>query len=377
MNQALPQAGGTAGSSAGINAGRAAFLLPDMGGGGTERLTVELANGFAARGAQVDCVLMQARGEFLPLLDPAVRVVDLGVPRLRHVPGALRAYLKRETPDALLAAMWPLTSVAVLATRGLAKRPRLLLSDHCPLLEQYAQPLHTNLSLRLTAPLTYRAADGVIAVSQGLAQEMEQLAHLPKGSVQTIWNPIERPANSTWGAHVWDNLPRPHLLAMGKLKAEKNFALLIRAFAEFAAHAPGTLAIVGEGQERAALEALVGELGLDDRVVLPGFCATPGDWYAGADLFVLSSNFEGFGNVMVEAMHYGLPVVATDCPHGPAEALGGGRWGTLVPMNDPAALAKAMADALEAPSKPILQRARAGQFSATRAVDAYWQAMFP
>lgn len=373
MNGTLPQAGGTAGS----NAGHAVFLLPDMGGGGTERLTVELANGFAAKGARVDCVLKQARGEFLPLLDPAVRVVDLGVPRLRHVPGALRAYLKRETPDALLAAMWPLTSVAALATCGLAKRPRLMLSDHCPLLEQYAHPLRTNLSLRLTAPLTYRAADGVIAVSQGLAREMEQLAHLPRGSVQTIWNPIPLPARSDTGAAVWGDAPHPRVLCVGKLKAEKNFALAIRAFARLAAKGPGTLAIVGEGQERADLEKLVRDLGLEGRVLLPGFSKTAGDWYAGADIFVLTSDFEGFGNVMVEAMHCGLPVVATDCPHGPAEALGRGEWGTLVPMNDEAALAAAMAGAVAAPRDDARQRARAAEFSAKRAVDAYWQAMFP
>lgn len=373
MTETLPDAGGTAGS----NAGHAAFLLPDMGGGGTERLTVELANGFAARGAKVDCVLMQARGEFLPLLDPAVRVVDLAVPRLRHVPGALRAYLKREQPDALLAAMWPLTSVAALATRGLAKRPRLLLSDHCPLREQYARPLRTNLSLRLTAPMTYRAADGVIAVSQGLAREMEALAHLPHGSVQTIWNPIPPPACSDAGASVWGDAPAPRLLCVGKLKAEKNFALAIRAFARIAAKGPGTLAIVGEGQERAGLVAWVNQLGLEGRVLLPGFSKTAGDWYAGADLFVLTSDFEGFGNVMVEALHCGLSVVATDCPHGPAEALGRGEFGTLVPMNDEEALAAAMADALAAPRDQDRQRARAAEFSAKRAVDAYWQAMFP
>lgn len=364
-------------SDVGGNADHAAFLLPDIGGGGTERLTVELANGFAARGARVDCVLMQVRGEFLPLLDPAVRVVDLAVPRLRHVPGALRAYLKRETPDALLAAMWPLTSVAALATRGLAKRPRLLLSDHCPLLEQYARPLRTNLSLRLTAPLTYRMVDGVIAVSQGLAREMEQLARLPKGSVQTIWNPIPPPARSESGAVVWGDAPGPRVLCVGKLKAEKNFALAIRAFARLAAQGPGTLAIVGEGQERPGLEKLVRDFGLEGRVLLPGFSKTAGDWYAGADLFVLTSDFEGFGNVMVEAMHCGLPVVATDCPHGPAEALGRGEWGTLVPMNDEAALAAAMVRALEAPRDDARQRARAAEFSAARAVDAYWQAMFP
>lgn len=365
MSEALPQAG------------HAAFLLPDMGGGGTERLTVELVNGFAARGARADLVVMKAKGEFLPLVDPAVRLFDLGCSRLRQVPAALRSYLKRETPDALLAAMWPLTSAAALAAIGLRQRPRLLLSDHCPLTEQYARPLRTNLSLRLTVPLTYRMADRVIAVSQGLAREMEHLAHLPQGSVQTIWNPIPPPAHSPIGASVWGEAPRPRLLCVGKLKAEKNLPLAIRAFARIAAQGPGTLAIVGEGQERPALEALVRELGLEGRVLMPGFSQTAGDWYSGADLFVLTSDFEGFGNVMVEAMHCGLPVVATDCPYGPAEALGGGAFGTLVPMNDVAALARGMTEALAGPRDEERQRARAAEFSAERAVEAYWQAMFP
>jgi glycosyltransferase involved in cell wall biosynthesis len=355
----------------------AAFLLPDMGGGGTERLTVELANGFAARGARVDCVLMQARGEFLPLLSPLVRVVDLNVPRLRHVPGALRSWLRAERPDALLAAMWPLTSAAIVAATGLKHRPRLFLSDHCPLREQYAAPLRTSLSLRLSVPLTYRRADGIIAVSQGLAKEMAGLAHVPTGRVRTILNPVSAPALSAKGAAVWGDAPGPRLLAVGKLKPEKNFALLISAFARFAASRPGTLVIVGEGQERRELEGLIARLGLEGRVLMPGFCATVGDWYAGADLFVLSSNYEGFGNVMVEAMHFGLPVVATDCPHGPAEALGGGRWGALVPCGDEAALAKAIGKALGHPADRDAQRARAAEFSAERAVDAYWQAMFP
>lgn len=355
----------------------AAFVLPDLTGGGTERLTLALADGFARRGAKTDLVLMSRHGELLDLVPAGVRVVDLGGSRLRHVPGALRAYLKRETPDALLAAMWPLTSAAAIATAGLAKRPRLLLSDHCPLLEQYARPWRTNLWLRLTAPLTYRMADRVIAVSEGLAREMEQLALLPQGSVQTIWNPIPPPARSDAGAAIWGDAPHPRVLCVGKLKAEKNFALAIRAFALLAAKGPGTLAIVGEGQERSELEGLVRELGLEGRVLLPGFSKTAGDWYSGADIFVLTSDFEGFGNVMVEAMHCSLPVVATDCPHGPAEALGRGEWGTLVPMNDEAALADAMAKALEAPRNEAGQRARAAEFSAGRAVDAYWQAMFP
>lgn len=357
--------------------GHAAFLLPDMGSGGAERLTVELANGFAERGAHVDCVLMAAQGEFLPLLDPRISVIDLTAPNLRNVPAALRRYLREAKPDTLLAAMWPLTSVAAIGTLGLSGRPRMVFSDHCSLREQYAGPLPRYLTMRATMPVTSYLADHVIAVSDGLANEVAKLAFLPRHKVQTIWNPVGTPLCSKAVKKVWGTAPGPRLLAVGRLKQQKNFPLLLRAFARFAAERKGTLAIVGEGEERPNLETLIAGLGMQERILLPGFTTTPGDWYAGADLFVLPSDYEGFGNVVVEALHAGLRIVATDCRHGPAEILGHGQWGALTPVGDEAALAAALAQALDAPHDPEAQKQRAAEFSVAAAVEAYWQAMFP
>lgn len=353
---------------------RIAFLLPDLRGGGTERLTVDLACGFRQRGFEVDLVLLSKQGEFLDQAPAGSRIIDLSAPRLRHALLPLRRYVVAERPAALVAAMWPLTSIAVLATAGLRKSPRILVSDHCPLTKQYAdRPGHLKWSIRATYPF----ADAVIGVSRGIADEIAGLAGLAASQVAAIANPVPPPPRGTVDPDsLWRGCTGKRLLTMGHLKSEKNQLLLIEAFARMGGQGDAMLAIVGEGAMRPALADRAAALGIAERVLLPGFTATPGDWYAGADLFVLSSDFEGFGNVLIEAMHHGLTVVSTDCPYGPREILMPDRnaqipWGQLSPPGDADALAAAMANALAAPADPARQRARASEFSLERAVSAY------
>ena len=129
--------------------------------------------------------------------------------------------------------------------------------------------------------------------------------------------------------------------------------------------------LLGEGHNHAMLRALAGELGIADHVIFAGFHADPSPFYATADLFVLSSNHEGFGNVIVEALHFGLPVVSTDCPSGPAEILCSGRWGRLVPVGDADALARAMDEALGAAVDCEALKRRAADFSPEIAARKY------
>lgn len=353
----------------------AAFILPNMGAGGTERVTLDLMAGFLAREARVDLVLMERSGEFLELVPTGVRVIELGASRLRQAIAPLRRYFRSERPDVALAAMWPLTTATLLAAAGLRKRPRIVLADHAPLLDQYSESRATLASLRATVRLSYRFADAIVCASEGLAGEMAALAGLPRDRVWTIYNPIPEPPRSAADASPWPAGTGKRLLSAGRLKPVKNFALLIEAFAPIAAEQDATLAILGEGEERAALEAQVARLGLQGRVLLPGYTATPGDWYRDADLFALASDYEGLGNVMVEAMHFGAAVVATDCRYGPREVLEGGRWGRLVPCGDATALTEAMRAALADPGDRAARIARARQFGPEHAVEAYWQAM--
>jgi glycosyltransferase involved in cell wall biosynthesis len=162
----------------------------------------------------------------------------------------------------------------------------------------------------------------------------------------------------------------PVILAVGRLTLQKDFPTLIRAFARLRARRSARLVILGEGELRDELEALVAELGLTADVALPGFVDNPFSWMRGSALFVLSSAWEGFGNVLVEAMACGTPVVSTDCPSGPAEILENGKWGRLAAVGDAEALARAIAEALDDPNPPDV-RARAAFFSVERSVDAY------
>jgi glycosyltransferase involved in cell wall biosynthesis len=169
----------------------------------------------------------------------------------------------------------------------------------------------------------------------------------------------------------------PVILGAGRLTRQKDFPTLIRAFSLVAAQRDCRLMILGEGQERRALEGLAAELGLAYRFALPGFAADAVDYMAQAALFVLSSAWEGFGMVLVEAMAVGTPVVSTDCPSGPREILLDGELGRLVPVSDPWALARAMLETLDAPPNPERLRRRAADFTSERAAERYLRLMFP
>jgi glycosyltransferase involved in cell wall biosynthesis len=353
-----------------------AFLLPNLGLGGAERVTLDLARGLAGRGAKVDLVLMDRSGEFLAEVPKGIGVVDLGAKRLRGTILPLRRYLKAHRPGALVAAMWPLTTVAVLAAAGLKDRPRLVLSDHAPLLAQYADSAIATLLLKASIRATYRFAERIVAVCDGLGGELASLAGLPRDRVTTIYNPIPQPACSEPAKSPWPARPLKRIVSAGRLKPVKCYPLLVEAFAPLAREGDGAvLAILGEGADRAAIQETAARLGISDSVFLPGFTPHLGDWLSEADLFVSASDYEGFGNVLVEAMHFGLTVVSTDCPYGPKEVLGQGKWGALAPCGDAGALTAAMRAALRRPLGRQEQIARAGEFSLERAVEAYWRVL--
>ena len=172
--------------------------------------------------------------------------------------------------------------------------------------------------------------------------------------------------------HPWCRESGPPLIvSIGRLHRQKDFPTLFTAFARLLEHRPARLLVLGKGPQLSELSKLAGELGISRHVDFPGFVDNPYAFLARARLFVQSSRHEGFGNVLVEAMACGCPVVATDCPSGPSEILENGRWGQLVPVGDPAALAEAMARAMDAPPRRDALRDRASFFSVERAVSRY------
>jgi glycosyltransferase involved in cell wall biosynthesis len=266
--------------------------------------------------------------------------------------------------------MWPLTAIGLLAHQISGSRARVVVSDHIAFDPQYLGFVEAPL-LRWSTRLLYPHADFRTIISARAADSLAEMSGLPRQSIEVLGNPISPPddiAPSREAEASWYG--RPRLLSIGSLKPQKNHALLLRAFARVK-DKRSSLVILGEGSSRAELESLAAELGIDSRVSMPGFRVDPWPWLAAADLFVLSSNWEGLPLVLAEALHAGLPVVSTDCASGPAEMLDHGRYGQLVPCGDADALASAIEQALAKPRQSGRQRARALELAGPWTIERY------
>jgi glycosyltransferase involved in cell wall biosynthesis len=221
----------------------------------------------------------------------------------------------------------------------------------------------------------YPWAARVVAVSQGAADDLIHLGGLPPDLIEVVYNPVITPAlleglRQTPG-HPWlvDGGP-PVLLGVGRLTRQKDFATLLRAFSQLRQRRSARLIVLGEGTERAALEALASELKLGDTVDLPGWRPDVLACMAHSAVFVLSSAWEGLPTVLIEALAAGTRVVSTDCKSGPREILRDGRLGALVPVGDPAALAFAIGEAMDCPASSPPTEALA-PFTRDAVVDHY------
>jgi len=356
--------------------GKLSIYLPSLRGGGAERVMVLLANGFAERGIATDLVLANAEGPYLAEVSPNVRVIDLGASRvIRSLPGLAR-YLRRERPLALLSALNHANVIACLAHRLAGVPTRLVVSEHNHLsLSIKTEPSRRGRLMHWFMRYAYPWADGVVAVSAGVADDLARVIALPHKSITVIYNPVVGEqtlsrANAEVD-HPWFAPGEPPVvLGVGRLTDQKDFSALLRAFGRLRAQRCVRLLILGEGELRPQLEALVRKLDLEGDVQLPGFIANPFAYMARAAVLVLSSKWEGLPTVLIEAMACGTPVVSTDCPSGPAEILEGGKWGRLAPVGDAEALAEAMLATLAETQHPDVAH-RARDFGVDRAVDEY------
>ena len=359
-----------------------AILLPDLRGGGAERVAVNIANSFVDRGYAVDMVLLSATGEFLADLRPEIRVVDLQIKRLRWVLLPLMRYLREARPVAVLSCMWPLTIATVLA-RALSRVPsRLVVAEHTTwsrseLLKRWTVDWQVRTSMHYIFP----HADAIVTVSQGAADDLAHFAKLDRNAITVIYNPVvgdEKPsANTPLIPTDWWTGSHRKLLAVGTLKPIKDYSTLLIALAQLRQRIDVRLLILGEGECRPDLETQARQLGIASSVFMPGFVKDLSPYYQHADLHILSSTGEGLPTVLIEAIAVGTPVVSTDCPSGPREILCDGQFGHLVPVGDANALAAAMAESLATTHDRGALKARAQDFSIDKAVDQYEKLLFP
>jgi glycosyltransferase involved in cell wall biosynthesis len=338
---------------------RVAIFLVSLEGGGSERIALNLAQGFAERGLEVDLVLQRAKGPYLDQVSDKIRIVDLRAGRMALAIFPLISYLRRERPPFLLSLMMGANIIAILSKKLARVDTRLMISEHLTIsvATQNAGSLRGRY-LPLLAKRIYPWADGIVAVSEGVAEDLAHILGLPRKKIEVIYNPVITPELLEKARepvdHPWFQPGEPPvILGVGRLTEQKDFPTLLRAFALVRKERAARLVILGEGEDRPQLKALVDELGIAEDVDMPGFVDNPYGYMAGAAVFALSSRWEGLPTVLIEAMALGKPVVATDCPSGAREILNDGRYGTLVPVGDAKRLAAGISGMLEHPVEPF------------------------
>lgn len=348
---------------------RILFYALRLDGGGAERVMSLLIAGLARRGYDVVVASQHP---------PAVAehgLVPADVPR--HVVGTghagavlrLARLLREQRPDLIVSALSACNLEATIAATFAGMPRRLVQTVHG---FADAEPgFLAQLAFRLL-PLSSRLAAATAAVSDALRADLVERFRADPRRTLRLYNPVvidDEPAVPDRAALA----ARPPLIvAVGRLEPVKDLPTLLRAFALI--RTPGArLALLGEGSERAALGKLIAELGLADRVDMPGWIADVRPWLDRAGVLAVSSRSESFALTLVEAMARGLPVVSVDS-RGPREILAGGRYGALVPPGDPQALAQALEATLADPGDPAPRRARARQFALEPTLDQ-WEAL--
>jgi glycosyltransferase involved in cell wall biosynthesis len=374
------------------------LFLSSFRAGGGEKQMVEIANALAKRGERVDLVVIKPVGALTDAVSSGVQVVSLDRGRIALSLLPLLAYLWRERPVAVLATD-EYSHLLVLIGRMLTRvNTRVVLRVGNMLTELAARYKGKSVLLPFLIRRLYKKADAVIANSQGVAADFAVYARVPPARIKVIYNPkplaeIRRRAQEPTGQEWLDAKTVPVVLGVGRLREQKNFSLLIRAFARVAAEMPCRLVIVGVGREEPRLRALVAELGLEQRVLFAGYTDNPYAYMAKADLFAAASLWEGMPNSLMEAMACGVPVIAADCPSGPRELLAPNtdyakrltsgleqaQYGVLTAVNDEEALVAALRLMLSDP--PLRQeyagasRERSAAFEAKDAIDKYMEVL--
>ncbi|MEO0349171.1 MAG: glycosyltransferase [Cyanobacteria bacterium P01_A01_bin.15] len=360
------------------------LFIPNLDGGGAERVMLHLAEGFAERGFDVDLVVAQAEGAYLSKIPETIRLVNLDArsPVILFKTLALKRYLKQEQPTFLISTL-DIFSSATWAKRLAGVSTQVVMCVQTNLSQQF-RDRHAMLMQKIKWAVVryfYPWADAIVTASEGVARDIEQHAKISMQRMTVIHNPVvtsdftEKAQEAI--AHSWfaDNQP-PVLLGVGRIVKQKSFATLIRAFALVRQHCPARLMILGdvdprEPEVKPELDLLIQKFGLQDDVLFLGFVENPYAYMARANVFVLSSIYEGFGNVVAEAIAAGTPVVSTDCESGPAEILNKGQYGELVPVGDHGAMAHAIIATLNQPMDTQVLKVRSQAFTIDCIVRQY------
>ena len=351
---------------------KVSFYVPHFEDGGVARSTLRLATHFVRMGHIVHLVTNRPTGSMIQSADPGIRVIDLRTGRALAAIPRLVQYLRKERPDAFISAQ-PFANITAVWARALSRtHPVLIVTERLATREALAR---MGRAKRLVMPRLIRCfyprADAMVANSKAGAEHLQEFLGRTKPQVRAIYNPTFDPRVTQLAQepldHPWFIAGAPPVIvSAGRLSEQKDYPTLLRAFAEVRRETECRLLVLGEGAERASLEAVAAQLGISGSVAMPGYESNPYRFMSRAAVFVLSSRYEGLPNVLIEAQACGAPVVSTDCPTGPREILLEGKAGLLSPVGDPDALAGNIVAVLR--DRPAAEKMKA---EASRALDRF------
>jgi len=355
---------------------RIALFFGNFHGGGVQRVRLVLAREFLSRGVQVDLVVVNGEGELRKAVPEQARIIDLQANRTLWALPALVRYLRVHKPQAILSSQTHHNLLAIIARKLSRISTLLVVGEHHNLHENRKDEGLPAIVHLAVAKVLYKYADEVLAVSEGVSQSINQALAIPLSSINTIHNPIDmshlREKAHEQIDHSWLNQHQiPVIVGIGRLSKEKDFPTLIDAIEIITRSKKVRLVILGDGEDKNALMSMIKQKNLENVVRLTGYIDNPYAYLGRSSVFVLSSRREGFPNALLEALACGTAVVATDCPSGPSEMLENGKFGPLVPVGEPKALANAIIETLDNPLPAEILVNRAKDFSVDVIGDQY------
>ncbi len=367
------------------------IVIHSLKGGGSERVLLNLLKGLDKKDFSINLVLYERVFDFTLPDDVDVEILDIYASRniFKLIAGfilktvCLVRSIRKNRPDILFSLISSTNVTVTLAKLLSGVKCKLVVSEHTHPSVNLCNEIYGGITKYLVKKL-YPKADRVIAVSDGIRRDLVKDFHTPETKIDVIYNPVDieeiKMLSGEKVEHPWFNDPIPLIVTVGRLTRQKGYPYLLRAFSIVRESRNCRLIFIGEGEDRKKLEAMSEELGIKADTDFLGFQQNPFKYMAKASVFVLSSLFEGFGNVIVEAMALGLPVISTDCLSGPSEIIEDKKNGILVPVKDEKALALAILHVL---SDDMLSRElgnnavqRASDFSIEKIVKKYREVFF-
>lgn len=364
---------------------RIAVILSSLIGGGMERMRIHLIEEWAARGIEVDLVVGRFEGPLCALVPENVCVFEIARRHPLLFPFGLRRYFRRRQPTHILSAGHDVNTLTLLALRKLSHLIPIVISFHAhPSIQVRNAYALKRLKLRVSHCILRRFichTKTIIAVSEGVERDLKVFWNMPNLPVRVIYNPTitQRTLKALTDPRQEYPVPTgtPWLVFVGRLDYQKGLDTLLEAFRYIVSATSAHLVIIGTGPLEAAILQETREPEFGGRVHIVGFQPNPLPWIRDADLLVLPSRFEGLPNVLIEALACGTQIVSTDCPSGPREILDNGRYGQLVPVENPETMSQAILMGLSGDYyvNPSELKQRAKLFIVERAADQYYHAI--